>query len=834
MLFPNASDSPWSTRGLGFALFLALGYYLLARFGITLPGKSGFSSYIWPAAGFAVACLLRAPVRHWPLLVITIYLVGVINGLVAGYPLMENLLNAISPLMAVTNASLLHFAFRGRPELDSMQRVAAFSAIIVVATGTVSALGGAYTYWMMGKDFLQEWRTWFISDCLGILLITPLVLAWTRPDRDQLASRVGHRKLEVVLLYTGLIVSALYIFGAAPSPTGVGQPPTYLCVPFLIWAALRFGLRGTTLALALFAFIGLWNTARGFGPYAAIHISTEEAALQLQAYIGAVSIMVLFGGALMFERRRVQRENDAWRRRYEAAIAASRNLVFEINPATGSILWAGDTSSLLGIRSTQIDTVEGWTSRVHEGDRERLLGLRAMLTSGDIPSVLLEYRVRRDDDTYITIAVDAHSVAGEDADEAGASRRIIGFIKDITDAKREAEERQAAEERARQSQKMEAIGRLAGGIAHDFNNILGAILGYGEMARGKVAPESDVRRYLDTIVAAGERGKALVAQILTFSRARPAEKQPVLMGALVDEVAALLQGSLPARIRLAIRVIDNEVTVRGDVTQLHQLVMNLATNAVQSMPGDGELEITVQATDIAEPWPVRLGTLKRGRHAVISVKDTGLGMDAETIDRAFEPFFTTKPAGKGTGLGLALAHSIALTHDGAVEVKSSTDPADHGTTFTVYLPALETDSAPPVDDEGAMPHGAGQTILVVDDEPALVRLLEDQLAGLGYEPVGFTVSSDALAAIEAAPQRFDAIISDEVMPGMTGTDLTARLRAAGLRMPVLLVSGYGGPGFEIRAQAAGVTHLMRKPCAERELAEALATALAASPPARGN
>lgn len=232
---------------------------------------------------------------------------------------------------------------------------------------------------------------------------------------------------------------------------------------------------------------------------------------------------------------------------------------------------------------------------------------------------------------------------------------------------------------------------------------------------------------------------------------------------------------------------------------------------------------------MTEPWPVRLGTLRPGRYAIISVTDNGVGMDAATMDRAFEPFFTTKPLGKGTGLGLALAHSIALTHDGAVDVKSVSGADDHGTTFSVYLPAYASSAAAEPVDAGSLPQGHGEVILVVDDEEALVHLMEDQLAELGYEPVGFTDSTAAWTALQETPDRFDAMISDEVMPGLTGTDLTARLRAAGLHMPVLLVSGYGGPGFEIRAQGAGVSQLLRKPCGERELAEALAAALAARP-----
>jgi signal transduction histidine kinase len=230
---------------------------------------------------------------------------------------------------------------------------------------------------------------------------------------------------------------------------------------------------------------------------------------------------------------------------------------------------------------------------------------------------------------------------------------------------------------------MQAVGHLAGGIAHDFNNILGAILGYGELAQRKA--EGDQRRYLDTIMSAGNRAKSLVTQILSYSRAEGAERVPVIVAPVGQEVVDLVRGSSPATIEVRFNVEGaEEATVLGDPTRLHQLLMNLCTNAVQAMGEGGILELTVAAETFAEPRPVRTGEIPAGDYVRVTVKDSGHGIAPEVIDRIFEPFFTTKPAGRGTGLGLALVHSVVTEHHGFIEVESQ---LGRGTAFNVWMPA---------------------------------------------------------------------------------------------------------------------------------------------------
>jgi nitrogen-specific signal transduction histidine kinase/CheY-like chemotaxis protein len=395
---------------------------------------------------------------------------------------------------------------------------------------------------------------------------------------------------------------------------------------------------------------------------------------------------------------------------------------------------------------------------------------------------------------------------------------MIGFVKDVSEKVRAEEERLRLEAQLKQAEKMQAVGHLAGGIAHDFNNILGAILGYGELAQRR-AEDSDMRRYLDTIMGAGNRAKALVTQILSYSRAEGGEKFPVIVAPIAQEVCDLLQGSLP--IAIEVKFVDecNEASVLGDPTRLHQLLMNLCTNAVHAMSQGGALELKLECEVLEAPRKVRTGEIPAGEYVRLTVKDSGHGIAPEVIDRIFEPFFTTKPAGRGTGLGLALVHSVVSEHKGFIDVQSE---LGRGTTFLVWLPRTHVEEGA-VDIEEKLPMGDGQVVLAVDDELDVLHALEEMLAQLGYEPVGFNDSREALKAIRADPRRFDAVVSDEVMPELIGTQLSHEIRKVNPTMPIVIASGYGGAGFEARALSAGVNRVLRKPYRMSEIAEALAT-----------
>ena len=369
---------------------------------------------------------------------------------------------------------------------------------------------------------------------------------------------------------------------------------------------------------------------------------------------------------------------------------------------------------------------------------------------------------------------------------------------------------------------MEAVGRLAGGIAHDFNNILGGILGYAEMLVESTSPGSALKRYAENVLSAATRAAALVEQILSYSRSQRGRKQPVELGRIVSETLELVRGSLNAGIRLEVKAPEMPLHVVGDPTQLHQIIMNLCTNAIHAMGDQGTLRVSLDAADVDATRALTHTTLHAGQYVRITVEDTGSGMDEATLARIFEPFFTTKDVGKGTGLGLSLVYGIVTDASGAIDVAST---PGHGTRFAIYLPRVESPVLAAGESEAPVARGHGERVLVVDDEEALVAVTSEVLKRLGYEPAAYRDGAAALAAFEAAPQRFDAVITDEVMPGVTGTELARALRQRRADLPIILVSGYIGPMMTERALAAGADAILKKPLQSREIAAALARAL---------
>jgi len=363
---------------------------------------------------------------------------------------------------------------------------------------------------------------------------------------------------------------------------------------------------------------------------------------------------------------------------------------------------------------------------------------------------------------------------------------------------------------------MESLGTLAGGIAHDFNNILGAILGYAEMVLARLPPDSRESKHVQEMKKAGERARDIVDRILTFSRRTEQRHRPLRLRAVLEETAGLLRASLPPTISLRLSLPDEEAVVLGEAGPLQQVVMNLCTNAAQAMAGQGVIDVSLDLVALDGEEALSHGTLGPGRWIRLGVRDSGYGMDAATLDRIFEPFFTTKAVGEGTGLGLAMVHGIVTDHGGAIDARSRPGA---GSSFEVYLRQAQAPPAGEARADQTSPMGNGETILIVDDEAPLVRLGEEMVAALGYEPVGFDRAAQALSAVRADPQRFYLVLADELMPGMTGTQLAAALHAIRPDLPVLLMTGYGGSVGSSRHDAR---EILKKPLLSADIARAFA------------
>ena len=378
------------------------------------------------------------------------------------------------------------------------------------------------------------------------------------------------------------------------------------------------------------------------------------------------------------------------------------------------------------------------------------------------------------------------------------------------------------EEAMRRAQSLEAMGTLAGGIAHDFNNILGAVLGYGEMAMRSAKRGSRLRRDIDSIMRAGERGRALVDRILAFSRSGVADRVPVHVEAVVREALDQVAASLPENVTITPTLVAGHAAMLCDSTQVHQVVMNLASNGVQAMPQGGVLRVALEIVRLGAPRPVSVGKVAGGEYIVLTVSDSGTGIPDEVLERMFDPFFTTKEVGVGSGLGLSLVHGIVTGFGGAIDIATE---LGRGSTFTVYLPRSGDAADHPEDRNRPLRRGAGQCVLVVDDEEPLVRLASETLERLGYAPVGFTSSVNALREFGANPGRFDAVLTDERMPEVTGSTIIEEVRRVNPSIPILLMSGFVSGAAALKARELGASDVLRKPLLAHELAASLARAL---------
>ncbi len=390
---------------------------------------------------------------------------------------------------------------------------------------------------------------------------------------------------------------------------------------------------------------------------------------------------------------------------------------------------------------------------------------------------------------------------------------MVAALRDISaNVKIEAQQR-SLESQLRHSQKFEALGTLAGGIAHDFNNLLAVIHSGVELARADIDPASVAARRLDAVATAADRGTLLVRQILAFSRKQPTRRVVTSLGPVVEEVAQMLRTTLPAAIQLEVDIGADLPNVLVDTTQIHQVLMNLGTNAWHAIgQGPGRISIGLEGATASN--------LSAARSARIVVRDDGKGMDAATLERIFEPFFTTKDVGQGTGLGLSVVHGIIQEHDGVLTVESQ---PGRGTTFSIELKAAEGNTCDAPTAPNLTIRGEGH-VLYLDDEELLVILGEAILRHLGYSVSAFSSVQDALTAIRGDPHRFDVVVTDTNMPGMSGIDLAQEIARLRPDLPVVLVSGRS-ECTDAELAAIGIHHHLDKPFSASQLADVLHRAI---------
>ena len=487
--------------------------------------------------------------------------------------------------------------------------------------------------------------------------------------------------------------------------------------------------------------------------------------------------------------------------------------IVELNPAAEHMFGVA-RADVLGCELAAVLIPE----RLRDAHRRALAGFRSADESTVVGKRLQMPALRADGNEFpVELTVTCVQPDGDDAPPI-----FSATVRDLSERERLRHEREELEHALFEAQKLEAVGRLAGGVAHDFNNLLTVVLGFANILSRRL-DDPALARYADQINAAAERGARLTRQMLAFSRQQVLEPQPVDLSAIVRELEPMLEPMLGEDVELVADLDPALPAVLADPGQLEQVLLNLASNARDAMPEGGRLTISTSAPELSDEFRDE-HLLRPSRYVLLEVSDTGIGMDERTRARLFEPFFTTKPIGKGTGLGLASSYGIVEQTGGTIEVESA---PGRGATFRIYLPQAEREAGTPSED------GAGRTtVLVVEDNHGL-----RDLASLVLEEAGFAVLSaasgpEALAVSAGHPGRIDLLLTDLVMPGMSGTKLAERLRAQRLGLNVVYMTGYGGSGDKELTLPPG-SDLLVKPFLPEQLLERIEAALRGRPATDG-
>jgi PAS domain S-box-containing protein len=528
-------------------------------------------------------------------------------------------------------------------------------------------------------------------------------------------------------------------------------------------------------------------------------------------------------------------QDDTDSRAAETKLRESKERLLLAMESAGEGLWEWDVEresmqcdnlcfQLLGYDPEEVvdNHRKWWTEHIHPDDSAKVQKvLDRLMTGSDGHLAKVDFRMARKEEGYIWINLRAKIIRhGQD----GKPESVIGILRDINDRIASDAEKYQLEKKLHQSQKMEAMGTLAGGIAHDFNNVLASVIGYAELAIDDIDKDSVMYHNLNEILVAGMRAKDLVRQILVFSRHADTKQKPTILNDMIGEAVKLMRATIPSSIDIQDKLTGESLVVFPNPSQIHQIIINLCTNAFHAMENEGgTMYIELIKTSFAEHFNFGYTDIPPGNYACVTVSDTGHGIEPDCLDKIFDPYFTTKGQEKGTGLGLSIVNGIVTSHGGYITVDSR---PDEGTQFNVYLPIVEEPvSAQIQTDSNELPLGNSERILLVDDEPSIAGFQKQCLERLGYQVDTYTDSMVALDSFTANPDNYDILVTDMTMPHMSGDMLVRRIRQIRPEFPVILCTGYNEKADQRMCSALNINCFLLKPVAKNKLAVSIKNTL---------
>lgn len=695
-------------------------------------------------------------------------------------------------------------------------KIAAIRKILFETVLTVFCVLGFIAVIMGGVEVYLQGRWEIVFFYIGAYLPAPICFL--------LREKIPYKYLTNIVLLDIYILSVLILGGVGLSGAGIPLLITF-CVLTTTFQGITRGLAAILMSVVAILLIG---TAMNTG-LIPIDIVAMTNSTRMEAWFMASVLLLLIGSIMVVclgvlqdslqktiknlqenalelkasnqQLERAMKHQRKTEEKYRTMIEYSNDMIWTLDKAGHFTFFDKQTEKITGLKR------EDWIGKsfVPLMLEEDLPMLGEILKKGfEGESLSYELRFKNQDDNILTISVTTAPLL-----KNGEVNGLVSFGRDITEEKK-------LKARLLLSQKMESIGTLAGGIAHDFNNILFPIIGHTEMLMEDVGEQSPFHSSLNKIYSGAMRAKNLVNQILTFSRQDKNELKPMKMQPIIKEVLLLIRSTIPAMIKINQDISPDCGVIRADPTQLHQIIMNLTTNAYHAMEETGgELTITLKKIELGK-YDLLTTNMKPGTHACLSVADTGMGMDKNLTEKIFDPFFTTKETGKGTGMGLSVVHGIVTGMGGAVQVYS--EPGK-GTQFNVYFP-LEKSCVTEQNIENIDPVVGGvEKILLVDDEQAILTMEKRMLERLGYQVTPYGSSIEALEAFRNRSDKFDLVITDMAMPNMSGDKLAVALNRIRHDIPILMCTGFSENMTEEKAAALGIKGFLMKPIAMRDFSK---------------